>query len=421
MTTTDLRGLGLGTSDPFDELALNPSLGLEEAAAALDLEPWIVERLRHPAEESTSCLPLVRDNGDALSVPLFQVQHSTLFGSTIGSLSLRPDLQLPICEAIAMERTWQAALLGLPFGGASYGLVCDPHDLSERELTRLLNSAAHRLRFQPGRRAVIFPGIGCRVECVAKLFAETRDSANLIVTGKPDCLGGSNLDRFEAEGIAAVVCAELRRSGKAPATGKVVIQGFGPLGQAVSERLTNEGMTLIGLSDNTGALYRADGLILDHIRLHYDRESILFGYPEAESISRADLLQLKSDVLVLTSGSNEIHGKNWGAISAPLVIEADWNAVTAAAKRNLAGRNIQVIPWSIATSGAMLGAYFESRQEQIVVNPEDLLCKTRARVEQAVIAAISYSHDTKASVNQAARQLALQRVARCSRLCGRED
>ena len=90
MTTTDLRGLGLGTSDPFDELALNPSLGLEEAAAALDLEPWIVERLRHPAEESTSCLPLVRDNGDALSVPLFQVQHSTLFGSTHWQLVTTP-------------------------------------------------------------------------------------------------------------------------------------------------------------------------------------------------------------------------------------------------------------------------------------------------------------------------------------------
>ncbi len=416
--TTDLRGLGLGTADPFDELALNPSLGLEEAAAALDLESWIVERLRHPAEESTSYLPLVRDNGDAVSVPLFQVQHSALFGSTIGSLSLGPDLQLSVCEAIAMERTWQAGLLGLPFGGASYGLVCDPDDLSERELMRLLNSAAHRLRFQPGRRAVIFPGETCRRECMAKLFAESRDSGNLIVAGRPDCLGGLNLHRFEAEGIAAIISAELRRIGKVTATAKVAIQGFGPLGQAVCERLASTGLMIVGLSDNSGGLYRADGLILDDIRSHYDREPILFGYSQADHVSRAELLQLKSDVLILTAGPNEIHGNNANTISAPLIIEASWNAVTASAKRNLAERNIRIIPWSISTSGAPLGAWFESCGTRMISSSEDLLSKTYACVDRTLTAAERYSHDNKESVNQAARQLAVERLAAGVRACG---
>jgi glutamate dehydrogenase (NAD(P)+) len=419
MTATDLRELGLGTSDPFDELARNPSLALEEAAVALDLESWIVERLRHPVEETISYLQLVRDSGDVVSVPLFQVQHSALFGSTMGSLSLRPDLQLHTCEAIAMERTWQAALLGLPFGGASYGLVCDPDELSERELLRLFTCAAQRLRFQPGRQAIIFPGGSCRRECIAKLFAETRESGNLIVTGKPDCLAGLNLDRFQAEGLAAIVSGELRRIGKQPAAAKVAIQGFGPLGQAVSERLASEALVLVALSDNSGGLYRADGLIFDDIRSRYDREPVLFGYSEAEAISRADLLQVKSDVLVLTSGSNEIHGKNCGAISAPLVIETRWNGVTAAAKRNLAARNIQVIPWSIATSGALLGACFESCQSQITDSLRDLLFKTHACVERTLGAVVRYARDNEESVTQAARQIALERVASCARLCGR--
>jgi len=323
-------------------------------------------------------------------VPLFQVQHSALFGSTMGSLSLRPDLQLHTCEAIAMERTWQAALLGLPFGGASYGLVCDPDELSERELLRLFTCAAQRLRFQPGRQAIIFPGGSCRRECIAKLFAETRESGNLIVTGKPDCLAGLNLDRFQAEGLAAIVSGELRRIGKQPAAAKVAIQGFGPLGQAVSERLASEALVLVALSDNSGGLYRADGLIFDDIRSRYDREPVLFGYSEAEAISRADLLQVKSDVLVLTSGSNEIHGKN-----------------------------IQVIPWSIATSGALLGACFESCQSQITDSLRDLLFKTHACVERTLGAVVRYARDNEESVTQAARQIALERVASCARLCGR--
>jgi glutamate dehydrogenase (NAD(P)+) len=418
MTTNYLRELGLVTSDPFDDLARNPSLALEEAAAALDLESWIVDRLRHPIDESTSYLQLIRDSGDVVCVPLFQVQHSAVFGSTIGSLSLQPDLQLPTCEAIAMERTWQAALLGLPVGGASYGLVCDPDELSERELMRLLTSASPHLRFQPGKQAIIFPGDGCRRECMAKLFAETRGSGNLSIAGKPGCLGGLNPDHFKAEGIAAVVSAELRRIGKAPATAKAAILGFGPLGQAVSERLASTGLIIVGLSDNSGGLYRADGLILDDIRSHYDREPILFGYPQADHVSRAELLQLKSDVLILTSGPNGIHGSNASTISAPLVIEAGWNAVTASAKRNLAERKIRIIPWSISTSGAQLGAWFESCGTHIVSSSEDLLFKTYAGVDRTLTAVDRYSHDNKESVNQAARQLAVERVAAGVRTCG---
>jgi glutamate dehydrogenase/leucine dehydrogenase len=419
MTTTDLRHveLGLRVPDIFDEPARNPWLALEEAAAALDLESWIVNRLRHPVEESTAYLQLIRDSGDAVCVPLLQVQHGAVFGSTIGSLSLRPDLQLHTCEAIAMERTWQAALLGLPFSGASYGLVCDPDDLSERELMRLLSSAAALLRFQPGRQAVIFPGGGCRREGMAKLFSETLGSG-LTIAGKPDCLGGLNLDRFKAEGIVAIVSSQLRRIGKALATAKIAIQGFGPLGQMVSARLESLGLTLVALSDSSGALYRADGLILADIRSRYLREPVLFGYSEADHISRADLLHLKCDVLVLSSGSNEIHGQNVNTISAPLVIEADWNAVTASAKRDLAARNIEVIPWSIATGGALVGACFENFAAHVILDPEDLLLKTRARVETALSAVVRYSHDNKDSVNQAARQLAVERVAESLRMCG---
>ena len=80
---------------PFDEFSRYPSLALEEAAAILDPEPWILDRLRHPAEVSTSYLQIVRDSGDAICIPLFRVRHSELFDTTIGSLSLGPDLHAP--------------------------------------------------------------------------------------------------------------------------------------------------------------------------------------------------------------------------------------------------------------------------------------------------------------------------------------
>jgi glutamate dehydrogenase (NAD(P)+) len=317
-----------------------------------------------------------------------------------------------------MERTWQAALLGLPLGGASYGLVCDPDELSERELMRLLTAAAPHVRSQPGKQAIVFSGDGCRRECIAKLFAETRDSGNLNVAGKPECLGGLNLDHFTAEGIAAMLTAELRRTGKAPATAKVAIQGFGSLGQAVSERLARDGFIIVGLSDNSGGLYRSDGLILADIRSHYDREPILFGYSQADHISRAELLQSKSDIVVLTSGSNEIHANNANTVAASLAIEAAWGGVTSAGKRTLAARNVTVIPWLVSAGGAPFGTWFESCGANVTSTSEELLSRTHACVERALAAVVRYSCNTKKSVNDAARQLAVERVAAGVRLNG---
>src|SRR5664279_1105827 len=95
------------------ESETSAACAFEEAAAALDLEPWIVERLRHPAQESTAYLQSVRDSGDSICVPFLEVQHNRMSDSTIGSMSMLPDWSSKDCRAMAMERTWQAALLGL--------------------------------------------------------------------------------------------------------------------------------------------------------------------------------------------------------------------------------------------------------------------------------------------------------------------
>ena len=263
-------------------------------------------------------------------------------------------------EALAMERTWQAFLLGLAMTGASYGLVCDSNELSERELLRLLACAA-RMSSASAHRAIVFPGGGCRRECVAKLYADVSDRQRLSVAGKPDCLGGLDLDAFKAEGIAAILVAELREQ-KIPNTARVVVHGFGSLGQAVCRRLSQEGMTLAGVSDHSGALYRADGLIVSDIAAHYRREPMLFGYSEADHVSRSELLQSTCDVLVITDGTNEIQQRTCGTITANLVLEAHWSAVTASARQHLEERGTKVVPWMLSTSGALLGACFETTE-----------------------------------------------------------
>jgi len=417
MASTGLHPTPVDHDNSFGDFGCQTAVALEEAAAALDLEPWIVDRLRHPEEESTSYLQLIGDSGDAACVPLFHVEHGAAHSAAIGSFSLLPDLQLRACQMMAMERTWQSALLGLPFGGASYGLVCDPDELSERELARLLVLAAQRLPGRRGRRSVIFPGRGCRREFMARAGAELSANCAVTLTGNLECVGGIDVNQFIAEGVAAVVLAGLRNQRKTPAEAKFALQGFGPLGQAISARLVSEGLTVVAVSDATGVAYRSDGLILGDIRAQVAREGVLFGYAEADRITHAEMLRTEADVLVLASGPNEIHGNNWNAVAASLVVEAEWNAVTATAKERLAAKGASVMPWLVATSGALPGAYFESRDEQIGGDIAKLLARTKDWVQQVFQRVSDSAAGNDRSLDFAARQIAVERVAECLRLC----
>ena len=159
-------------------------LAFEETAAVLDLEPWIVQRFRHSIEESTAYLQIPRDSGEAVCLPLLVVHHSEMSGCAVGSLSLAPGLQLRDCQVVAMERTWQSALVGLPYGGASFGLVCEPSELSEKELIGMVRPLARRLRRESGD-VLLFPGVGCCREFLGRLSTEIRDSHTVRLAGKP--------------------------------------------------------------------------------------------------------------------------------------------------------------------------------------------------------------------------------------------
>jgi len=392
-------------------------LAFEEAASLLDLEPWIVQRLRHPVEEATSYLEVVRDSGDAACLPLVAVRHSEMSGCAAGSLSLASGLQQRDCRVVAMERTWQSALLGLPFGGASYGLICDPAEWSEKELIAIIPALARQLD-QRRNGTVLFPGEGCCREFLGRLAAHLR-TGDVHITGKPDCMGGLDHDVFAAEGIAAVVSGALRHAGRATIGAKVAIQGFGALGLAVSRRLAREGMRIVALSDTSGGIYRADGLILEDVATRFAQEPVLVGYPEAENISRTELMSVEADVLLLTSGANQLNENNCQGVAAEVIVEADFNAISEDARNTRSGRT-SLAPWFLATCGTLLGSYFEVHASQILQRQEELLTRCYGIVGQVVGRILSAGSEDDRSCEQAAYRLAIEAAASYLRACGLE-
>ena len=416
MTSAEIE-IAVRRSRIQNESVSRSMLAFEEAASLLDLEPWIVQRLRHPVEETTSYLEVVRDSGDAACLPLVAVRHSEMSGCAAGSLSLASGLQQRDCRVVAMERTWQSALLGLPFGGASYGLICDPAEWSEKELIAIIPALARQLD-QRRNGTVLFPGEGCCREFMGRLAAYLR-TGDVHITGKPDCMGGIDHNVFAAEGIAALVSGALRHAGRATIGAKVAIQGFGALGLAVSRRLAREGMRIVGLSDTSGGIYRADGLILEDVATHFAQEPVLVGYPEAENISRTELMSVEADVLLLTSGANQLNEKNCQGVAAEVIVEADFNAISEDARNTLSGRTI-LAPWFLATCGTLLGSHFEVYVSKILQRQEELLTRCYGIVGQVVGRILSASSEDDRSCEQAAYRLAIEAAASYLRACGLE-
>jgi glutamate dehydrogenase (NAD(P)+) len=392
-------------------------LAFEEAAVLLDLEPWIVQRLRHPVEESTSYLQIARDSGAAVCVPLFAVRHSEMSGCAAGSLALASGLQQRDYRAVAMERTWQSALLGLPFGGAAYGLICDPAEWSERELIALIPPLARQFD-QRRNGSVLFSGQGCCREFIGRLDARLRNPHDVKITGKPDCMGGLDHDVFAAEGIAAVVSAALRRAGRATIGARVAIQGFGTLGRVVSQSLSREGMRMVALSDTSGGIYRADGLILEDVATCLAQETVLLEYPEAQHISRAELMSIEADVLLLTSGNNELNQNNYKGVMAEVIVEADFNAVSESARNFLSEKRRLVAPWFLSTCGTLVGAYFEAHGSAILYRSDELLAQCYGIVGQAIERVLHATEHGEVTCEQAAYRLAIEITANYARTCG---
>ena len=66
------------------------------------------------------------DNGRTRAFKGFRVQHNVARGPSKGGIRYHPDVSMDEVQALAMWMTWKCALMGIPFGGAKGGVVCDP-------------------------------------------------------------------------------------------------------------------------------------------------------------------------------------------------------------------------------------------------------------------------------------------------------
>jgi len=422
MTTHDLLPLA-AIEEEFDAY-FESTLELEEAARVLDLEDWIVERLRHPEREITANLVLVRDNGQALPCTALRVQHSSARGPLLGGIRLSPHTQLSEVRALAMNMTWQCALLDVPFGGAAGALVCDPAKLSERELRHLSKDYVTALRgiLGPGTD-VLMEDLGSNPQVLAwMLDAHARAVGRLepgAVTGKPGVLFGlpGHADAA-AQGLFDTLTLALGESGRKLAGLRVALQGVGQTGSALARLLDDAGARLVAAADISGGVQSDEGLPVPALLGWIASQGMLLGFPEAEPLPNAEVLETGCDVLVLVAAPRQVTAANAARIRAPLVVEAVEGAITHTAGQILEERGLVAIPAILAGAGATAAAYLEwslnlGHEGFLLDGVEENI---RLRIEGAYREARRAAQRYKVNLRRGALLAAVEKVAAALRL-----
>ena len=340
------------------------------------LKRGLIDFLKKPKRVNVVNFPVEMDDDSVQSFQGYRVIHNRVFGPSKGGIRYHPDVTMDEVISLAKLMTWKCALVNVPFGGAKGGLVCDPKQLSERELRRITRRFTSELFDELGpHQDIPAPDLYTDEQTMAWIF-DTYDilhpgyNNRPVVTGKPIEMGGA-WGRHEATGNGCLFATErfLSRGlipGQQGVAGmSVAIQGYGDVGGVAAEAFDARGAKIIAVSDSRGGIFREAGLDPAEVARHKAEQGSVVGMAGTSEVSNEDLLELECDILLPAALGNQIHAGNAAAINAQLVVEGANGPTTPAADRILQQRGIHVLPDILVNAGGVTVSYYEWVQNQI--------------------------------------------------------
>ena len=401
---------------------------LEIAAEELKLEPWIHEILKYCTQISVVSVPIKMDDGTVKVFEGYRAQHNTALGPSKGGIRYSPDVTMDEMKALSMWMTWKCAVVGLPYGGAKGGILCDPTKLSKQELERMTRRYTYAIIKVLGpHKDVPAPDINTDKQIMAWIM----DSYSMgvgettlgVVTGKPISIGGS-FGREEAtgRGLSYVTREICKKMGIVLGEQvKIAIQGYGNVGSVTGKILAGEmGCKLVAVSDINGGIYNSEGI--DPVALKkYERETgAVIGFPGTEPITNAALLALDCDILIPAAIENQIRKDNAEMIQAKLIIEGANGPTTPEADKILESKGITVVPDILANAGGVVVSYFEWVQDLHSYFWD--LDRVNQELERHIVKAFNevnkLAQERQVSLRTAAYMIAVGRIAEAIRVRG---
>ena len=347
------------------------TINLHRALVYIDsVQNGLAKVLQEPKRVISVTFPIEMDDGSIEVFRGYRVVHSRTLGPGKGGIRFHPALNLDEVSALASLMTWKCALVGLPFGGAKGGVICDPKILSDGELRRITRRFIAELGDDIGPYIDIpSPDLYTDAQTMSWVY-DTYDvmhqgnNNRAVVTGKPLLLGGSEGRREATARGCRDVTEHFISKGLVPGLSgiqgaRVAIQGFGNVGAVAAKLFCESGAKIIALSDSQGGIVDEEGIDLAAATAHKNEHGTLVGLPETLSITNDALLELDCEILIPAALSKQICAHNAPNVKARLVVEAANGPVTPAADRILANRDIWVLPDILANAGGVTVSYYE--------------------------------------------------------------
>ncbi|MBP2643270.1 MAG: NAD/NADP-specific glutamate dehydrogenase [Firmicutes bacterium] len=285
-----------------------------------------------------------------------------------GGIRIRENLTEEEVAALAAEMTRKCILADIPFGGAKGGIRLADLKQVDKAMYAFGRELA-KIDFIPYRWCAA-PDVNTDSKAVDSFIAGCASvigwrKARLAATGKstgiPHELGSTaygvvlsieetinemELD-FQLKGASAIV------------------EGTGEVGGNAIQLLIEKGVTILGISDISGALYCSKGLDSDSLCQFIEQKRLLKDAAESfrgavyES-NPASLLTQTADILLLAGPGRSINEENCRELKVKLIAEGANIAYVDNELRSVVhGRGIYSIPGIIANSGGVISSYEE--------------------------------------------------------------
>jgi len=404
----------------------------DQAADLLELDTAARDLLRRPLREYHFSIPVRMDDGQARVFRGFRIQHNDARGPAKGGVRFHPQETADTIRALAMWMTWKCAVVQVPLGGSTGGVICDPHDLSTLEQERLCRGYVRQIVKNVGPLSDIpSPDIMTTSQHMLWMLDEYEAIQGGkypgFTTGKPVHLGGS-LGRSEATGYGVVIALReaLQEANLAPGKTTASVQGFGTVAQHAVQLYNEMGGTVHCVScwnqaDQTSYTFcKEDGVDLEEL------QSIADHFGEIDKHQAQDLgyqllpgdkwLSQPVDILIPAALENQITARSVQDISprVKFVAEGANGPTTPAADRVLTEKNVTIIPDMLANAGGVISSYFEQVQsnENYYWQKDEVLGQLDVKMTSAYVEVSNFAREHELPFREAAYVIAVERVAR---------
>ena len=403
----------------------------DRIADELDLDQGTRDMLRNPMREYHVNIPVKMDDGSTKVFRGFRVQHNDSRGPGKGGIRFHPQETIDTVRALSMWMTWKCAVVDIPLGGSKGGVICDPHNLSQREQEQICRGWVRQLSHDIGPlRDVPAPDVMTNAQHMLWMLDEyeTIHGAKFpgLITGKPVGMGGS-LGRTEATGYGVIFTLReaLRELGIDPATTTAAVQGFGNVAQYAIDLYQQLGGKVICVScwdqqeQKSFTYRRMSGVNLGELQGITDRfggidrkKATELGY---EVLDGGQWIEQEVDILLPCALENQVNADTVKRISGKVKVIAEGaNGPTSPeADAVLKERGIFMIPDFLANAGGVTCSYFE--QVQCNMNyyweKDEVLSKLDTKMTSAFLDVSALARKKNLYMRDAAYIISISRVA----------